>query len=123
VDLVIRSGTHNYIQFRGLEASFIWTPEGLSPVPSSRADVFKDRTLSAVEKRYLMRFFKMVIDQTSTPNLEASQLCEEDLDLPFVEFLHRQKLPSSVQAYNAVPTLVLFIFVCGCLYIELVFIL
>lgn len=76
----------------------MWTSEGLSAVPASRADVFQARNLSLVEKRYLMRFFKMVVDHASSGKSEFSA---EDLDAPFVELLRRQQLPSSIQAYKA----------------------
>lgn len=108
VELLLRSGASNYLEFKGLEASFIWSSEGLSPVPSSRADVFKDRTLGNAEKRHLMRFFKLVVDHASS-NSEASQISEADLESSFAEFLQGRQLPSSVQAYKAVPTLVLLV--------------
>lgn len=95
VDLLLRSGANNYLEFKSLEASYMWTSEGLSAVPASRADVFQARNLSLVEKRYLMRFFKMVVDHASSGKSEFSA---EDLDAPFVELLRRQQLPSSIQA-------------------------
>lgn len=97
VDLLIRCGASNYLEFKSLEASFMWSTNGLSPVPSSRADVFKDRTLSNAEKRHLMRFFNLVVDHTSS-NSDTSQISEEELQSPFVDFLQERQVPSSVQA-------------------------
>ncbi|KAI5084537.1 hypothetical protein GOP47_0000706 [Adiantum capillus-veneris] len=97
VDLLISCGASNYLEFKSLEASFMWSTNGLLPVPSSRADVFKDRTMNNAEKRHLMRFFKLVVDHTS-PNANASQISQEELESPFVDFLQGRQIPSSVQA-------------------------
>jgi len=68
----------------------------MTAVPASRADVFRDKTLSLSDKRFLMRFFKLVTDYTES---EDGELVAGDLDRPFVELLRRQQLPISVQEY------------------------
>ncbi|MCO5552723.1 hypothetical protein L7F22_006240 [Adiantum nelumboides] len=97
VDLLIRCGASNYLEFKNLEASFMWSASGLLPVPSSRAEVFKDRTLSNAEKRHLMRFFKLVVDHSSS-SADVPQISQEELESPFVDFLEGRQVPSFVQA-------------------------
>lgn len=97
VDLLLRSGASNYLEFKDLESTFMWNMQGLSPVPSSRADVFRDRSLSNAEKRHLMRFFKLVVDHSSS-NEGAPEISQVDLESPFVEFLQGRQVPPSVQA-------------------------
>ncbi|KAH7297035.1 hypothetical protein KP509_26G050100 [Ceratopteris richardii] len=97
VDLLLRSGANNYLEFKSLEASFMWSNGVLLPVPSSRADVFKDRTLINAEKRHLMRFFKLVVEHDSS-NPDAPQISPEELESPFVKFLHERQVPLSVQS-------------------------
>lgn len=68
----------------------------MNAVPASRADIFRDKTLSLSDKRFLMRFFKLVTDYTENGD---GELAAEDLDRPFVELLRRQQLPISIQEY------------------------
>lgn len=68
-------------------------------VPASRADVFRDKTLSLSDKRFLMRFFKLVTDHTESEDGSVGELAAGDLDKPFVELLRRQQLPISIQEY------------------------
>lgn len=93
VDLLLRSGCTSYLEFKGVESTYIWTGNSLAPVPSSQAEVFRDRSLSLVEKRLLMRFLKVVTDQSSG----SHRLSEEDLDRPFVDLLREHQLPDSVR--------------------------
>lgn len=94
VDLLMKAGASNYLEFKSVEASYIWSGrQGLMPVPDSRASIFQDRTLSLVEKRHLMRFFKLVQNHGG-----AGELSAEVLETPFVDFLDQQRLPSSIKS-------------------------
>lgn len=94
VDLLIKAGASNYLEFKCVEATYIWSGgQGLMPVPDSRASIFQDRTLSLVEKRHLMRFFKLVQNHGS-----AGELSSEVLESRFVDFLDQQRLPSSIKS-------------------------
>ena len=42
--------------------SFVWRDGKIRSVPASRADIFKDRSLSPSDKRILMRFLKNTVD-------------------------------------------------------------
>ncbi|CAM6104954.1 unnamed protein product [Calypogeia fissa] len=55
-----------------------------------RADVFKDKALSLSDKRFLMRFFKLVTDYAQASSEEQQQqssadISAEDLDAPFLD--------------------------------------
>lgn len=71
----------------------------MTAVPASRADVFRDKTLSLADKRFLMRFFKLVADYTESEGGTIGELAAGDLDRPFVGLLRRQQLPISIQEY------------------------
>ncbi|PQQ04433.1 rab proteins geranylgeranyltransferase component A 2 [Prunus yedoensis var. nudiflora] len=89
---------------RGIEASFIWDGSGrLCDVPDSRSAIFKDKSLSLLEKNQLMRFFKLVQQHLGASNgddegRESSKISEEDLESPFVEFLKKMRLPPKIKS-------------------------
>lgn len=58
---MLKSGASQYIEFKSVEASFIYSGEGeLFPVPDSRSAIFRDSSLSLSEKTRLGGFFKLV---------------------------------------------------------------
>eukprot|EP00850_Spirogloea_muscicola_P022592 SM000302S11672 [mRNA] locus=s302:70159:73783:- [translate_table: standard] len=110
VDLLIKSGTHNYLEFKQVEASYLWAEGCLSPVPASRADIFKDRSLSPADKRHLMRFFKLAttgssdnagysVEGVGVPDQSSSQLSEAGTGLSFAELLKKEQLPLPVKNF------------------------
>ena len=43
MDLVLKSGANQYIEFKGVDASFVYNEDGkLTSVPDSQAAIFKD---------------------------------------------------------------------------------
>eukprot|EP01018_Ginkgo_biloba_P039076 Gb_39257 [translate_table: standard] len=100
VDLLLKAGASNYLEFKCVEGSYIWSglEPGLSPVPDSRASIFQDRTLSLAEKRHLMRFFKLVQNHAEAGQGERAELTAEVLESRFVDFLDQQRLPSSIKS-------------------------
>ena len=55
VDLVLKSGANQYIEFKGIDASFMYNEDGkLTSLPDSRAVIFKDKRLGLTEKNQLM---------------------------------------------------------------------
>ena len=51
MDLVLKSGANQYIEFKGVDASFVYNEDGkLTSVPDSRAAIFKDKSLGLTEK-------------------------------------------------------------------------
>ncbi|KAJ8774696.1 hypothetical protein K2173_017142 [Erythroxylum novogranatense] len=89
--------TSQYGEFKSIDASFVGGENGkLWNVPDSRATIFKDRSLSLMEKNQLMRFFKLVqahLAENEEAKLEEGEekenmrILEEDLEIPFAEFL------------------------------------
>ena len=115
VDVMIRSATHHYVEFKAMDAMLMWQPStsgasgpngpvaneeasrldnstnstvtlasgvtvasgAWTRVPMSRSDVFQDSTLSLVEKRLLMRFFKVVADFAAQQQQAEQQRREE----------------------------------------------
>ncbi|XP_010248581.1 PREDICTED: rab escort protein 1 isoform X2 [Nelumbo nucifera] len=105
VDLLLKSGASHHIEFKSIDASFIYTGDGrLLAVPDSRAAIFKDRSLGLTEKNQLMRFFKLVQEHFESVAAdgdrkeEKRRISEEDLESPFIEFLNKQRLPPKIKS-------------------------
>ena len=105
MDLVLKSGANQYIEFKGVDASFVYNKDGkLTSVPDSRVAIFKDKSLGLTEKNQLMRFFKLVqqhLDDEGGENESGnSRISEQDLESPFVEFLNKMRLPPKIKSYT-----------------------
>lgn len=98
VDAILKSGANQYVEFKSIDASLVCDKGGnLVNVPDSRASIFKDKSLSLVEKNVLMRFFKLV-QQHFSGDGESDRISEEDLASPFVEFLGKMRLPEKIKS-------------------------
>ncbi len=82
LDALVRSNVAAYATFRLLEETVIAASPAASPspssssielrhVPSSKEDIFKDRSLSLLEKRKLMKFLQSVLQRAQQPEQEA----------------------------------------------------
>ncbi|VAH60134.1 unnamed protein product [Triticum turgidum subsp. durum] len=117
VDLLLRSGGSHHVEFKSVEGgSLIYWDGALCPVPDSRQAIFMDSTHRSKEKlnlrdnlkekTLLFRFFKLVQSHIAASSSgdkdgegEASgKISEEDLDLPFIEFLKKQQLQPKIRA-------------------------
>ncbi|CAI9753322.1 unnamed protein product [Fraxinus pennsylvanica] len=101
IDLILKTGINQYMEFKSVDASFTCDAEGkLGAVPDSRNAIFKDRSLSFTEKNQLMRFFKLVQGHflSESESDESSRISEEDLESPFVEFLTKLGLPQKLKS-------------------------
>ncbi|KAM1760063.1 hypothetical protein ACFX12_002978 [Malus domestica] len=105
IDLILKSGV--YHQVKSIDVNFILDGKGqLWNVPDSRGAIFKDKSLSLVEKNKLMKFFKLVWQHLAasdggdegSQNSESSKILEEDLESPFVDFLKRMQLPHKIKS-------------------------
>ncbi|KAL0034245.1 hypothetical protein WJX77_005229 [Trebouxia sp. C0004] len=56
IDTMLSFGVQNYLEFKLLQGSYIYTDGNLASVPASRAAVFRDKTLGPMDKRLLTRF-------------------------------------------------------------------
>lgn len=108
MDLLLRSGASHHVEFKSVESSLVYWDGKLCSVPDSRQAIFKDKTLGLSEKTQMMKFFKLVQSHialtrsgtTTEPSEEGGVvISEEDLEMPFVEFLKKQKLPAKIRAY------------------------
>ncbi|MED6220142.1 hypothetical protein PIB30_041990 [Stylosanthes scabra] len=106
IDLLLKSGAAQYLEFKGVDASLVYEPNGggLANVPDSRGAIFRDKNLSLKEKNQLMRFFKLVQqhlggggDQSDSGG-EGQKISEEDLDSSFVSFLDKMRLPPKIKS-------------------------
>ena len=105
MDLVLKSGANQYIEFMGIDASFVYNEDGkLTSVSDSRAVIFKDKSLGLTEKNQLMRFFKLVqqhLDDEGSENESGnSRISKQDLESPFVDFLNKMRLPPKIKLYT-----------------------
>lgn len=117
VDLLLRSGGSHHVEFKSVEGgSLIYWDGALCPVPDSRQAIFMDSTHRSKEKlnlrdnlkekTLLFRFFKLVqshIAASSSGDMDgegeaSGKISEEDLDLPFIEFLKKQQLQPKIRA-------------------------
>lgn len=114
IDLILRTGINQYMEFKSVEASFVSDAEGrLRSVPDSRKAIFSDRSLSFVEKNQLMKVFKRVQGHFAAEGSgEEDRISEEDLESPFVEFLNKCGLSPKLKSYRSSPFLYHFGFLC-----------
>ncbi|CAL1370115.1 unnamed protein product [Linum trigynum] len=115
IDLMLKSEASQYVEFKSIDASFIGDGDGaLLAVPDSRAAIFKDKSLSLIQKNQLMRFLKLVeghlrataasvgtdVNQSEKGEERetASRISVEDLESPFVDFLTKMKLPAKIKS-------------------------
>lgn len=84
ISSLVSSGVARYGGFRLLERTATFKEGTLINVPSSKEDVFKNKAISLVEKRRLMRFLTFAVsDFESKPELVGKE------QTPFLEFLHQ----------------------------------
>ncbi|CAE5966365.1 unnamed protein product [Arabidopsis arenosa] len=103
INLMLKSGANNYVEFKSIDASFVGDSSGeLRNVPDSRAAIFKDKSLTLLEKNQLMKFFKLVQSHlaSSTENDDTTtvKISEEDMESPFVDFLTKMRLPPKIKS-------------------------
>ncbi|KAJ4753044.1 Rab GDP-dissociation inhibitor [Rhynchospora pubera] len=107
VDLLLRSGASHHVEFKSVDSSLVYWDGKLCSVPDSRQAIFKDKSLGLTEKSQMMKFFKLVQSHisltrsgTTTESGEEGgvMIPEEDLEMPFVEFLKKQRLPPKIRA-------------------------
>ncbi|KAF8669130.1 hypothetical protein HU200_051456 [Digitaria exilis] len=100
VDLLLRSGGSHHVEFKSVEggSSLLYWEGRLYPVPDSRQAIFKnDATLNLTEKNFLFNLFKLVRAHIAAADEDgegeaSDKISEEDLDLPFVEYLEKHQL-------------------------------
>ncbi|KAJ7982823.1 GDP dissociation inhibitor-domain-containing protein [Mycena polygramma] len=83
IDALVASGVARYGGFRLVERVFVYDPSGtVKPVPGSKEDVFKNKEISLLDKRRLMRFLMFAAGE-----FEDKKELEGHVDTPFPEYL------------------------------------
>ncbi|CAA7017066.1 unnamed protein product [Microthlaspi erraticum] len=103
INLMLKSGSNNYVEFKSIDASLVGDSSGeLRNVPDSRAAIFKDKSLTLLEKNQLMKFFKLVqshlAPSTENDATTTVRISEEDMETPFVDFLAKMRLPPKIKS-------------------------
>jgi len=83
ISSLIGSGVAKYSGFRLLDCISVYDSSGrLTNVPGSKQDIFKNKTISLVEKRRVMRFLTF-----ASGDFETAEELKGKERLPFLEFL------------------------------------
>lgn len=83
ISSLVSSGVARYGGYRLLESVGVYDSSGVvKPVPGSREDVFKNKDISLVDKRRLMRFLMF-----ASGNFKDKKELEGKADMPFLEYL------------------------------------
>ncbi|KAK7041786.1 hypothetical protein VNI00_009075 [Paramarasmius palmivorus] len=83
ISSIIQSGVSRYGGFRLIQQVAVYHPSGtVKTVPGSKEDIFKDKSISLVDKRRLMRFLQFAMGE-----FEGSKELEEMKDKPYIGFL------------------------------------
>lgn len=83
ISSLVSSGVARYGGYRLLESVGVYDSSGIvKPVPGSKEDVFKNKDISLVDKRRLMRFLMF-----ASGDFEDKKELEGKADMPFLEYL------------------------------------
>ncbi|XP_078438704.1 rab escort protein [Wolffia australiana] len=96
VDVMLNSGASHHIEFKSIDRTLIYLNGKLQLVPDSREAIFKDKNLSLTEKTQMTRFLKLIRGQIASEGGENTT-SDEDLRLPFVNFLEKERLPAKIK--------------------------
>lgn len=106
IDLILKTDIYQYMEFKSVDGCFICEDDKgcLRAVPDSRSAIFKDKSLSFIEKNQLMKFFKLVQGHFENEGGEESKIIsEEDLEIPFAEFLSQKiQLSKKLKSYRTI---------------------
>ncbi|KAI8385015.1 GDP dissociation inhibitor [Radiomyces spectabilis] len=97
VEVLMRSGVGRYLEFQGVNDIFLYdaADDHFEKVPSSKEDVFTNKSIALVEKRKLMKFltFAMNYDEQDVASLEGYETA------PYERFLEEKfKITGKLQA-------------------------
>lgn len=102
IELALKTGINQYMEFKSVDASFVSGSGGkLESVPDSRSAIFKNRSLSFTEKNKLMKFFKLVQGHFGHGGGEE-KISEQDLESPFEEYLTKMGLSQKLKSYVSI---------------------
>ncbi|KAI4331359.1 hypothetical protein MLD38_029550 [Melastoma candidum] len=93
IEIILRSGVNQYLEFKAIDELLIWDEGKLESVPDTRSKIFKDKKMRLQEKNLLMTFFKLVQQHAQ----EEKKISNDDLQRPFVDFLTESRLPERIK--------------------------
>ncbi|WVQ64875.1 uncharacterized protein L199_003044 [Kwoniella botswanensis] len=83
IDTLISSDVSKYVSFRALDSISLHTSEGeFKKVPGSKEEIFKDKTISLMDKRKLMKFLLFAASE-----FEESEILKGRETQPLIQFL------------------------------------
>ncbi|KAH0994766.1 hypothetical protein GBA52_018630 [Prunus armeniaca] len=108
-DFIIKSGVDLYVEngilkFKSIDGVCVFYESNgkLHIFPYSKGEVFVDKSLKLVEKSKLRSFIKFVQQQDEEWNQicsESFKISEEDLEIPFVDFLDGMQLSVKIKSF------------------------
>jgi Rab proteins geranylgeranyltransferase component A len=104
IDLLVQSTVAKYLDFKVVDAGYLWHADAPQLVPGSRADVFRNRYISLVEKRVLSKFMATLQQAPSAgpDGSEAEGDASETVpaaDESFDTFLQSQRLTPKLRDF------------------------
>lgn len=101
IDVLIRSKVASYCTFRLLQKTAVYDAEQemagkwpMRKVPASKEDIFKDKDLSLIDKRKLMKLLQKAAGANDAEAATTSQMDEDTLRMPFVQYLTSEEGPN-----------------------------
>lgn len=85
VETLIRSGVGRYLEFKSVDDIYILNQGSLEKVPSSKEDVFTNKSVSLIEKRKLMKFLTFAMDYE-----ETNPIFENTDNMTYIKFLEEK---------------------------------
>lgn len=99
VELLISSNIARYAEFRSVTRVLTWIEDKLEFVPCSRADVFKTKDVSIVEKRLLMKLLTICVEYKEENNEFAGES-----KATLAPTIHRPNLDPSPPSFSELCT-------------------
>ncbi|KAI8111366.1 hypothetical protein M9435_003867 [Picochlorum sp. BPE23] len=86
ISLLLKTGAHNYTEFKLVEGRLMWQDSSSSfvPIAASRAEIFKDTSMSLKQKHVLMKTLKGILGEEEDVDLTGELLARfggDDVDL------------------------------------------
>ncbi|KAL3156780.1 hypothetical protein ABBQ38_001051 [Trebouxia sp. C0009 RCD-2024] len=94
IDTMLAFGVQSYLEFKLFQGSYLYTGGKLTSVPASRAAVFRDRSLSPLDKRLLTRFLMQLGN-----SIHGNTFPQADQSSPLVALLKAQGLSPLMRQY------------------------
>ncbi|KAK1283259.1 Cell division cycle 5-like protein [Acorus calamus] len=95
VEMMLKSGASQHLEFKSILASLIYFGGKLHSVPDLRDAIFRDKSLGLAEKNRMTRFIRLVTGHIGSDG--GGGLPEADTEAPMAEFMDRQGLSTKIK--------------------------